>query len=325
VIVPDFEPVLTELAAEGFPQWAESLRSKSNAVWSPTQHGKLLDWTHALESLPQRPGDSVLDSSQNAVTIRGSMSAADCATLESGLRQFHPWRKGPFRLYDILIDTEWRSDLKWNRIAAHLDLRNRRVLDVGCGNGYYGWRMLSAGAKLVLGLDPFLLYVMQFEAIRRFAWPQAPHGVLPLSDADLQNAPQAFDATFSMGVLYHRTSPIDHLQTMFRTLRSGGQLVLETIVLDTSKEDVLIPADRYAKMRNVWFIPSVPMLKKWLSRTGFTSIKVLDVCVTNTEEQRQTNWMTFESLVDFLDPVDSSKTIEGYPAPVRAVLVATRP
>jgi tRNA (mo5U34)-methyltransferase len=325
VIRPEYEPVLAQLTAEGFAEWADSLRLKSNAVWSPSQHGKLVEWIHAHESLPQRPGDSVLDARQSAVTIRGSMSATDRATLESGLRHFHPWRKGPFRLYDILIDTEWRSDLKWDRIAAHLDLRNRRVLDVGCGNGYYGWRMLSAGAKLVLGLDPFLLYVMQFEAIRRFAWPQAPHGVLPLSDADLQNAPQAFDTTFSMGVLYHRTSPIDHLQTLFRTLRSGGQLVLETIVLDTSTEAVLIPGDRYAKMRNVWFIPSVPMLKKWLTRTGFNSIEVLDVSVTTTDEQRRTNWMTFESLADFLDPVDSSKTIEGYPAPVRAVLVASRP
>jgi tRNA (mo5U34)-methyltransferase len=325
VISPDYDLVLGPLAAEGFPEWADSLRSQSDTVWSPTQHGKLLEWMQSLKSLPRRPEDSVLDASQNAVTVRGSMSATDRVTLEAGLRHFHPWRKGPFRLYDILIDTEWRSDLKWNRIASHLDLRNRRVLDVGCGNGYYGWRMLSAGARLVLGLDPFLLYVMQFEAIRRFASPQAPHGVLPLSDADLQNAPQAFDTTFSMGVLYHRTSPIDHLQTLFRTLRSGGQLVLETIVLDTSTDDVLVPGDRYAKMRNVWFIPSVSMLKKWLGRTGFTRIQVLDVSITTIDEQRRTDWMTFESLADFLDTDDPSKTIEGYPAPVRAVVVATRP
>ena len=325
MISPDYEPVLAQLAAEGFSEWADSLRSKSNAAWSPSQHGKLQEWMQAIETLPLRPKDSVLDASQNAVTIRGSMSSTDRATLESSLRLFHPWRKGPFRLYDILIDTEWRSDLKWNRIVSHLDLRNRRVLDVGCGNGYYGWRMLSAGARLVLGLDPFLLYVMQFEAIRRFAWPVAPHGVLPLSDADLQNVPQAFDTTFSMGVLYHRTSPIDHLQTLFRTLRSGGQLVLETLILDTSKEDVLVPDDRYAKMRNVWFIPSVPMLKKWLARTGFTSIDVVDVSVTTSDAQRRTDWMTFESLADFLDPKDSSKTIEGYPAPMRAVILATRP
>nr|WP_169730591.1 DUF1698 domain-containing protein [Carnimonas nigrificans] len=42
------------------------------------------------------------------------------------------------------------------------------------------------------------------------------------------------------------------------------------------------------------------------------------------DEQRSTEWMTFQSLKDFLDPEDQHKTIEGYPAPRRALLVATR-
>ncbi len=80
------------------------------------------------------------------------------------------------------------------------------VLDVGCGNGYYGWRMLHIGARLVLGLDPFLLFLMQFEAVRKYAGANCPHYVLPLTDADLPERLNLFDVTLSMGVLYHRTS-----------------------------------------------------------------------------------------------------------------------
>ncbi|MEW8068099.1 MAG: DUF1698 domain-containing protein, partial [Candidatus Thiodiazotropha endolucinida] len=43
---------------------------------------------------------------------------------------------------------------------------------------------------------------------------------------------------------------------------------------------------------------------------------------TTIEEQRATEWMRFESLADYLDPADRSLTIEGYPAPRRAVFVA---
>ncbi|MBR9800034.1 MAG: DUF1698 domain-containing protein, partial [Gammaproteobacteria bacterium] len=41
-------------------------------------------------------------------------------------------------------------------------------------------------------------------------------------------------------------------------------------------------------------------------------------------EQRATDWMTYHSLSDFLDPADPSLTREGHPAPRRAVLIATR-
>ena len=198
------------------------------------------------------------------------------------------------------------------------------VLDVGCGNGYYGWRMLHSGARLVLGLDPFLLFLMQFEAVRKYAGPNCTHYVLPLTDADLPERLNLFDVTLSMGVLYHRTSPIDHLRSLWESLAPGGQLVLETIVIESSRQEVLVPEDRYAKMRNVWFIPSVPMLQLWLRRCGFKDIQVIDVARTTFEEQRRTDWMTFESLADFLDPNDSMRTIEGYPAPVRAMILARK-
>ena len=98
--------------------------------------------------------------------------------------------------------------------------------------------------------------------------------------------------------------------------------MLETMIVDGDVNTVMLPEGRYTKMRNVWFIPSVTTLVAWLKRAGYKNIRLADVNQTSTEEQRATNWMRFESLSDFLDPDDQSKTIEGYPAPKRAVIIA---
>ena len=127
-----------------------------------------------------------------------------------------------------------------------------------------------------------------------------------------------------MGVLYHRKSPIEHLQQLHQCLKSEGELVLETLIIDGEGNEVLFPKDRYAQMNNVWFLPTIPLLVKWLERCKFKNIRVVDVNQTSLEEQRTTEWMTFNSLSDFLDPSDCNLTIEGYPAPKRVVILASK-
>ncbi|MEC8554547.1 MAG: tRNA 5-methoxyuridine(34)/uridine 5-oxyacetic acid(34) synthase CmoB [Planctomycetota bacterium] len=302
------------------------LRGAVNRRLKRENHGTLPTWSRAWDALPKC--NCRWDLESVAVVVKPSRKAVefDPVALRQDLQQFHPWRKGPFEILGCRIDTEWRSNWKWDRLAGAVDFRSRAVLDIGCGNGYYGWRMLGAGADWVLGCDPFLLYEMQFEVLRRYATEdlRSRHFVLPIGDEEIPDGLNYFDITLSMGVLYHRTSPIDHLRKIASTLKPNGQVVMETIVVDSAEPTVLVPEGRYAKMRNVWFLPSVPMLELWMSRTGFCEIEVVDVSLTTTEEQRRTEWMTFESLADFLDPNDASKTIEGYPAPRRALLVARK-
>ncbi|MDJ0656104.1 MAG: tRNA 5-methoxyuridine(34)/uridine 5-oxyacetic acid(34) synthase CmoB [Xanthomonadales bacterium] len=287
---------------------------------SSAGHGDYSRWRMALDSLPPvRVRHIDLDNS--AITVEGEMDMSPSA-LEEQLQQLHPWRKGPYHLLGVDIDTEWRSDLKWDRLSAALDpLDERRVLDIGCGNGYHCWRALGAGAGLVIGIDPTLLFVMQFQAVQHFiddprAW------VLPLATDDLPGNLTGFDTVFSMGVLYHRRSPMDHLLRCRSLLRSGGQLVLETLVIEGGEREVLIPRDRYARMRNVWFIPSVDALAAWARRCGFRQVKVVDTTATTPQEQRSTDWMRFHSLPQFLNPENPAVTVEGYPAPKRCVLTA---
>ncbi len=305
--------------------FADEVRAKCETALQNSANRDFTRWRDAIDALHVAGGLHVdFNDSRVSAVSHVARDERDHATAnESHLRELMPWRKGPFLLDGIAIDTEWRSDMKWNRIANCVDWSKAKVLDVGCGNGYFGWRMLGAGAELVLGLDPFLLYVMQHAAVRKFVG-HAPNFVVPAGDSILTERLNRFDIVVSMGVLYHRTSPIDHLQALGAALRPEGTLILETLVLDGPDEKAIVPAERYAKMRNVWFLPSVPTLCGWLKRCGYRKIRHLETTPTTLHEQRRTDWMAYESLEDFLDPNDSTKTIEGYPAPMRAVLTATK-
>jgi len=289
-------------------------------------HGDLAKWQAAVETLPSITPSSI-DLSAGSVRI-GSSDDVDVETsaeIERQLRMMHPWRKGPYSVFGIDIDTEWRSDWKWARLQPHISpLKGRYVLDVGCGNGYHAWRMAGEGAELVAGVDPTVLFVMQYQALQQYM-TQVPVYVLPLGIEHLPRTLSGFDTLFSMGVLYHRRSPIDHLYELRSLLRSGGELVLETLVVDGGADTVLVPQGRYAKMRNVWFIPSPLALEGWLVRCGFKNVRLVDIAVTSLDEQRSTDWMAFDSLPDFLDPDDRTLTIEGLPAPKRVVYIAEAP
>lgn len=318
-----YESLLAELSLESkTATWSESLANSIKSAFDPEINGNLPRWNEAFEALPELKTNSV-DFENDHVTATGSVSDELQTSVQKHLMELHPWRKGPFDLFGVKIDTEWRSNLKWDRIVPHVCLDGKSVLDVGCGNGYYGWRMLGMGARRVIGLDPFIHYVVQSAAIRKYLG-NLPNYVIPASDAVIPRELFAFDTVFSMGVLYHRTSPIDHLLSLANALKKQGELVLETLVIDGDNDRVLVPAGRYAKMRNVWFLPTTGLLKTWLTRCGFIDVQVVDVTKTRLDEQRSTDWMRFESLKDFLDPDDHRLTIEGYPAPTRAILIAKR-
>lgn len=318
--------MLLRLENEGWQDWADTIRNQLHRRFVENPHGDLPRWQSALEQLPDRR-DAIVYGDRSEVTVDSlvPLSSPEAEQLEQGLRGLMPWRKGPFRFFGTYIDTEWRSDWKWDRVSPALSsLEGRKILDVGCGSGYHLWRMFGDGAAEVIGIDPGLLFLCQFLAVKRYQ-PKAPVDLLPLKIEDLPRPLEYFDTTFSMGVLYHRRSPIDHLLELKDTLRPGGELVLETLVVEGPEGHALMPEDRYGRMRNVWFLPSCPTLLRWMDRAGLTDAEVVDVTVTTTDEQRATDWMRFQSLENFLDPDDPSCTIEGYPGPRRATVIARKP
>ncbi|NYS28846.1 tRNA 5-methoxyuridine(34)/uridine 5-oxyacetic acid(34) synthase CmoB [Pantoea sp. WMus005] len=320
----DFGRFYQQIAVGPLAKWLDVLPAQISEWQRENLHGHFRDWYKSLEYLPLLEPQK-LDLLHSVTADRDDISDRHRQGIEKLLRNLMPWRKGPYFLYGTHINTEWRSDWKWERVLPHISpLAGRTVLDVGCGSGYHMWRMIGAGAHLVVGIDPMQLFLVQFEAVRKLLNDDRRVHMLPLGIEQLPVL-QAFDTVFSMGVLYHRRSPLDHLLQLKNQLVSGGELVLETLVIEGDVHQVLVPGERYAQMRNVFFIPSAEALKSWLEKSGFVDVRIVDFALTTTEEQRRTDWMTSESLAEFLDPDDPGKTVEGYPAPLRAVLVATKP
>lgn len=319
----DFRPFYQQIATSNLSHWLETLPLQLKQ-WEKQTHGDYAKWAKIIDFLPHF--DEVqcdLTHAVKAITAN-PLCDGEQQRIIHHLKQLMPWRKGPYDLHGIFIDTEWRSDFKWERVLPHLaTLKDRTILDVGCGSGYHMWRMVGQGAKMVVGIDPTELFLCQFEAVRKLLGNDRRANLIPLGIEAMQSL-AAFDTVFSMGVLYHRKSPLDHLSQLKNQLVKGGELVLETLVIEGGGNDVLVPADRYAKMKNVYFIPSVPALMNWLQKCGFNNVRCVDQAVTTLDEQRKTDWLENESLVDFLDPQDHSKTIEGYPAPKRAVILANK-
>ena len=327
----NYQNLIKDLEETDLAQCAEFWPKAVEQKMSGFTHGYLEQWQQLMQDLPELNCEGV--SLKSTVQV-GSKAALDVQLNQAQqtafveqLKTLSPWRKGPYDIHGIHIDTEWRSDWKWDRLLPHISpLQGRAVIDVGCGNGYHCWRMLGEGAKAVLGIDPTQKFLAQFGVIKRYLGEQLPVHLLPLGIEDMPALPEqeGVDTVFSMGVLYHRKSPIDHLLELKSLLKPGGELVLETIVIDGDEQSVLVPQGRYAQMRNIWFLPSAAALALWLRKCGFKEVKIVDIADTSLQEQRATPWMDFHSLTNFLDPQDITKTIEGHPAPKRAILVAQR-
>ncbi|MGB0454844.1 MAG: tRNA 5-methoxyuridine(34)/uridine 5-oxyacetic acid(34) synthase CmoB [Bacteriovoracaceae bacterium] len=256
---------------------------------------------------------------------RSEIDDEDFEKLKKYLKDLIPWRKGPFDFFGEHVDSEWRSDWKWQRVEQHVQLENKTVLDIGCNNGYFMFKMAAHNPKMVLGIDPVLRNLSQFQLVQNFLKLKNLHFEL-FGIEHLNYFKNTFDTIFSMGILYHHRSPLDQLMSIRESLKPGGELVLETLIIPGDELHALCPPERYAKMRNVYFLPTNKCLISWLEKCKFENIQLIHSEATSLEEQRNTDYCPRpqETLKDFLDPNDSTKTIEGYPAPRRSVIIAKK-
>lgn len=253
---------------------------------------------------------------------RDDLTDEEYQIVEETAKKLIPWRKGPFNLFGLQIDSEWQSHIKYNLIRPHFDLKDKIVADIGCNNGYYMFRMLEDKPKRLIGFDPSALTMLQFEFINHFIKSDIVYEKLGVEHLELYN--HKFDFIFMLGVLYHRPDPVGTLKSLARGLNPNGEILIDTFMIDGEEELALTPNYSYSKIPNIYFIPTLPALKNWLSRAGFGNIEIIATTVTTSEEQRKTQWSFDQSLEDFLDPNDESKTVEGYPAPKRVYLKAKK-
>ena len=303
------------------PEWQKLLDPYKKDFFGIKKDKRIELWQKILLELPS-PLDKTVEMSSE-VKIDFDWTPEDSVETKNLLLQLVPWRKGPFSINDVFIDSEWCSHFKWDRfLELDMDLNDKTVLDVGSGNGYYGFRMLGLGAKEVLCLEPNLTHFSQFLAINNFAQSKKIQ-MLPERLESIQIDKPYFDVIFSMGLLYHQRDPGEHLRLLASHLKKGGRIVIETIVTPEDYEEVLVPSDKYANMPNVWSVYNEIGLEKIILEQGLEIIDSTKAVMTTVEEQRATQWMPFRSFESALEEGNPKKTIEGFPAPLRKFVVIT--
>jgi tRNA (mo5U34)-methyltransferase len=291
-----------------------------------TERLKWLGWKNIVplqKAISELPEPEVIDRSYGdivTVVLDSRFEQRYSAQIEQTAKMIMPWRKGPFRIGSLLIDSEWQSQIKYNLLEAHFDLRDKVVGDIGCNNGYYLFRMHTHRPAKLVGFDPSALYYTQFQFVNHFMNSNIVYEMLGVEH--VEHYEHKFDTLFCLGVLYHRSDPINMLKSLRKGLNAGGELLLDTFMIDGEEDICLTPKDRYSKIGNIYFIPTVNALKNWCNRAGFETVEVLAIKETNLSEQRKTEWIDSQSLNDFLDPDDPSRTIEGYPSPKRVYIKA---
>ncbi len=292
-----------------------------------TERQKWLTWKNiaplqeAMAALPDPEVTEVHLGDTVGVEFSPEFESAYRDQIETTARLLMPWRKGPFSLGQLVIDSEWQSQIKYNLLEPHVDLKDKVVGDIGCNNGYYLFRMQTQAPAKLVGFDPSAAYYSQFQFIDHFLQSDIVYEMLGVEH--VAHYEHRFDTLFCLGVLYHRPDPIGTLKSLYRGLTPGGELILDTFMIDGEEEVALTPRERYSKMGNIYFIPTVAALTNWCLRAGFSDVEVLAIRKTDLEEQRKTEWIASQSLDHFLDPDDPEKTIEGYPAPKRVYIRAT--
>ena len=299
----------------------ETLQNKKNECreWKNVQ-----PWYEQIQKLSQieKSNLSIDYGDWFSVGKKEDLTSQEFDLIIDAAKKLIPWRKGPFNIFGLEIDSEWQSNIKYNLIRPHFNLKDKVVADIGCNNGYYMFRMLEDKPRKLIGFDPSPLTLHQFEFVNHFVKSDIVYEMLGVEHLEFYN--HKFDFIFMLGVLYHRADPVGTLKSLARGLNSKGEILIDTFMIDGDEELCLTPNKRYSKIPNIYFIPTISALKNWLERAGFEDIEVLATAVTTSEEQRKTQWSFDQSLEDFLDENDKTKTVEGYPAPKRVYIKARK-
>ncbi len=143
--------------------------------------------------------------------------AAAAIPAEPGSRAF-------FEAFDALREAEHVEPYPFsNRMHGYESSAGKRVLDVGCGNGYVLAHYARNGGK-VHGID---LTETALRLSRRRFELAGLEGAFRLTDGEAVPYPDGhFDIVCAMGVLHHIEEPRPMVAEIYRVLKPGGRIIL---------------------------------------------------------------------------------------------------
>src|SRR5699024_5558842 len=122
------------------------------------------------------------------------------------------------------------------------------------------------------------------------------------------HCPRSASLMFLMGILYHRTDPLETLRLCAQALDRGGKLLIETIIIPGQDSSAIFVPKRYAGAKGFYWLPTERCLHAWIRRSNLRVLEQSEAIPTTSEEQRSTHWRHGDSLPEGLDPTNPRKT-----------------
>jgi len=148
---------------------------------------------------------------------------------------------------------------KLRRLKIPGDLQGKRVLDIGCNEGYFCNVALTRGAASVVGVDDdataleaaTTLYSHERLKLVKTSWNHLPDG--------------QYDVILWTSAMHYELDPLAVLRNIHSRLAPGGLFILECGVLNIPRKEMVY------SVRNdggQWY-PTAPLLDDMLERAGF--------------------------------------------------------
>lgn len=124
------------------------------------------------------------------------------------------------------------------RHLKSLDLRGRRVLDIGCRDGLFSFAAESLGASDVIGIDNDLSKAA-IEFLIPFFRSKVQMKEMNLYDLRPEHF-GLFDVIVFPGVLYHLRFPFWGMKVIRDVMKPGGHLIIETAIWRSERSNAVL-------------------------------------------------------------------------------------
>jgi tRNA (mo5U34)-methyltransferase len=173
------------------------------------------------------------------------------------------------------------NKIKWDRINKMVDFNNKKILDLGCSDGYFSCKSLEAGAKQVSGIDLDPLRIEKANFVKSiYNYTNVFFSVKDVYKIDLDK--EKYDIILCLGLL-HR---IPDMSKLLEKISNTKTLVIETKIYNTDEAICKWGGgnSKSNQYNNLYNIPSFNYLKSILELYGFTNIK------TDIDNRDQNNY-----------------------------------
>jgi len=164
---------------------------------------------------------------------------------------------------------------KWPRLKNILDsinIENKSIVDVGCGDGFYIIECLKEGAKYCLGIDLDPLRINRCNFVKK---------VYDLKNIDFKNLSlydleeNKFDIVMGLGLL-HRVPDLDACIKKLSNL--GDKVLVEFKSLDSTNNEKLFAGGKSKSnsLNGLWYVPTKSYVISKFFNLGFKNHTIFE-------------------------------------------------